>query len=134
MRSLEEAEKKLIDLRALRTAQPDPALPPLPDSSTEVARLREQVAELQQQVERPGSASPAQVPPFRPHRREDFVPSTDQEVLEWMADRQEDINKALQAGNAMEVARVSQVVAEAARSLQPQPGGMPPPMVSNMAW
>ena len=36
-----------------------------------------------------------------------------------MADRQDDINNALSAGNASEMARVSKVVAQAARNLQP---------------
>ena len=57
-----------------------------------VVRLREQAADLQEQLHQ----SPMSV--TRRWRQEDFVPSTDQEVLGC----QEDTNKALSTGNAAE--------------------------------
>ena len=51
-------------------------------------------------------------------KTEDYVPSTDQEFLEWMADRQEDMNAALMSGNPAEAACVSGVITDATRSFQ----------------
>ena len=45
--------------------------------------------------------------PKRPCRREDFVPHCDEEMQEWMEDRQKDLQAALGAGRLPEVARVS---------------------------
>ena len=54
----------------------------------------------------------------------------DQEFLEWMADRQEDVNAALMAGRPAEAARVSGVIIDATRSLQSVT--MQPSMITNV--
>ena len=38
---------------------------------------------------------PPPISPLRVRKREDYVPATEHEVLEWMADRQEDMTAAL---------------------------------------
>ena len=43
----------------------------------------------------------------RPRRREDFVCSCTEEVIEWVSDRQMDIQQEMARGNAAEVARLS---------------------------
>ena len=109
--------------------QAKPSLPPV-DVAGEVARLQQMVSDLQRQLQHQGGlvVAPAIVP-SRIRKREDYVPSTDQEFLEWMADRQEDMNAALMAGNPAEAARVSGVITDATRSLQSVT--MQPSMITN---
>ena len=73
-------ERKAEELRAMQRAQPIPSTP-VADASTEVARLQQMVMELQKQLHSP----------FRIRQREDYVPATEQEVIKWMTDRQEDM-------------------------------------------
>ena len=73
--------------------------------------------------------APLVVSPYRSRKREDYEPATEQEVLEWLADRQEDMNTALMAGNPSEAARISGMITDATRSLQP---AVQPSMVTNM--
>ena len=56
--------------------------------------------------------------------------ATEEEVLEWLADRQEDMNTALMAGNPVEAGRISGSITDASRSLRPT--GVEPSMVSNV--
>ena len=86
---------------------------------------------LQRQLQHQGGlvVAPAIVP-GRIRKREDYVPSTHQEFLKWMADRQEDMNAALMAGNPAEAARGSGVITDATRSLQSVT--MQPSMITNM--
>ena len=128
---IQECERRLEELRvAQNVQQAKPSVPPV-DAAGEVARLQQMVSELQRQLQHQGGlvVAPAIVP-SRIRKREDYVPSTDQEFLEWMADRQEDMNAALMAGNPAEAARVSGVITDATRSLQSVT--MQPSMITNM--
>ena len=60
---------------------------------------------------------------IRSWMREDYVPATEEEVLEWLADRQEDMNTAHMAGNPVEAARISGLITDATRSLRSHRGG-----------
>ena len=123
---MEESQKRLAELRALQVAHPGP-LPPPVDANAEVSRLQQMVLDLQRQLQ--GPVAPLVVSPFRSRKREDYEPATEQEVLEWLADRQEDMNTALMAGNPSGAARISGMITDATRSLQP---AVQPSMVTNM--
>ena len=94
--------------------------PPVPDPATEVQRLQHQLAQAQAPLLQHGSTavSPGSTAK-RPRRREDFVCSCTEEVIEWISDRQMDIQEEIARGNAVEVARLSSLVVQAATSLQP---------------
>ena len=113
---MEESQKRLAELRALQVTQPGP-LPPPVDANAEVSRLQQMVLDLQRQLQ--GPVAPLVVSPFRSRKREDCKPATEQEVWEWLADRQEDMNTALMAGNPLEASRISGMITDATRSWQP---------------
>ena len=131
VRSLEEAERKLNDLKAFRAVQVDPASTPLP----ELEQFQMRVAQLQAQNAEPLSSSNRQAvgsgaAPDRGSRlREDFVPLCDEDVVRWMRDRLLDMQDAIAAGNAHEMARLCQVVVSAAQELAQM---TPPSMVANV--
>ena len=82
---LEESERKLEELRALHKKQDVP--PPVQfhtDPAGEVARLQQLVSELQRQLHQ-GLPVPPTVS-RRVRKREDDVPATEHEVMEWMSD------------------------------------------------
>ena len=110
VKSLEEAERKLLELRAQsQTARQ-------PDSGSEVHQLRSMVSQLQAQIDSlRDSAGPN---PKRTCRREDFVPHCDEEMFEWMESRQKDLQAAVVSGHLPEVARVSQLLTTAATEWQ----------------
>ena len=127
-------------LQKLKLQQADPPMPILPpaDPVGEVARLQQMVVELQRQLQHHGvpvvpQGSPvvqSPISPFRIRKREDYVPATEHEVLEWMADRHEDMIAALMARNTTEAARISSLITDATKSLHPE--SVPPSMVTNM--
>ena len=127
-------------LRKLKTQAADPTLPvPVADPVGEVAQLQQVVADLQRQLQQhaapvvptQGVSAVPSISPFRIRKREDYVPATEHEVLEWMTDRQEEMIAALMARNPTEAARISSLITDATRSLQPE--SVPPSMVTNMA-
>ena len=131
MGRVQECERRLEELRAARNVQQaKPSLPPA-NAFGEVARLQQTVSDLQRQLQHQVGrvATPAMVP-SRIRKREDYVPATDQEFLEWMADRQEEMNAALMSGSLPEGARVSGMITDATRSLQPVT--IQPSMITNM--
>ena len=68
----------------------------VPDSATEVQRLQQQLAEAQAQLHQQGSVSvTTEGPAKRPRRREDFMCSCAEEVIEWISDRQFDIQEEI---------------------------------------
>ena len=93
----------------------------------EELRAQQMVLDLQRQLQ--GPDAPLVVSPFGSRKREDYVPVTEEEVLEWLADRQEDMNTTLMAGNPVEAARISGLITDATRL---RPIGVEPSMVSNM--
>ena len=111
MRSLEEAERKLIELRAVAQT------PPPSQDGSEVHQLRSMVSQLQAQVDSlravPGLDRQG-LNPKRVCRREDFVPPCDEEMQEWMESRQKDLQAAVAAGHLVEVARISNLLTKAA--------------------
>ena len=117
---LEEGKSNLERLRLMMTSQ---QVAPPPDSSSEVEQLRRQVADLQQQLGQGADAPPcakrqAVVPKERTVRlREDFVPMCDSEIVQWMQDRQANLQDASRTGNASEVTRLCHVIAETASSM-----------------
>ena len=114
-KELSEAEERLSRLRF----EADRPMAPVPVSVTEVQRLQQQFAEAQAQLHQQGSASVTAGRAKRPRRREDFMRSCAEEVIEWISDRQVDIQEEIAKGNAAEVARLSSLVVQAATSLQP---------------
>ena len=117
---LEDGKSNLERLRLMMTSQ---QIVPPPDSSSEVEQLRRQVADLQQQLGQGADAPPcakrqAVVPKERTVRlREDFVPMCDSEIVQWMQDRQTDLQDASRTGNASEVTRLCHVIAETASGM-----------------
>ena len=89
------------------------------DSVTEVQRLQQQLAEAQAQLHQQGVAAVTAGPAKCPRRREDFMCSCAEEVIEWISDRQFDIQEEITKGNAAEVTRLLSLVVQAATSLQP---------------
>ena len=72
---------------------------------------RERDAVLQQDsVKRQVTVSTRVVP-----RREEFVPHSDEEMEEWMAGRHADLHTAMVSGQIPEVARISQLMTNAAQ-------------------
>ena len=111
VRSLEEAENKLNQLRALRIPQQEQPISSVPDSSAEVQRLQAIVSQLQRQLEQ----SATRANPVRPRLREDFVPNSVEEMQQWMFDRQQDLQEATMAVRPGEVSRISQLMAQGAQ-------------------
>ena len=98
---------------------------PPPDSSSEVEQLRMQVAQLQHELGQVGEAPcgkrQAVVPQARTVRlREDFVPVCDADILQWMQDRQADLQDASHMGNVSEVTRLFHVIGETASGISTQ--------------
>ena len=104
-----------------------PVAPQLVDASAEVSRLQQMVLDLQRQLQ--GLVAPLVVSPFRSRKREDYVPATEEEVLEWLADGQDDMNTALITGNPVEAATH---LWTDHRCYQKPPTGVEPSMVSNI--
>ena len=114
-KELSEAKERLSRLR-FEAERPIAAVP---DSVTEVRRLQQQLAEAQAQLHQQGSVSSTAGPAKRPRRREDFMCSCAEEVIEWISDRQFDIQEEITKSNAAEVARLPSLVVQPATSLQP---------------
>ena len=123
-------------LRKLKTQAADPTLPTLPiawRSGLAPASGRgfaTTVAATSVVPTQGVSAVTSSTSPFRIRKREDYVPATEHEVLEWMADRQEETTATLMARNPTEAARISSLITDATRSVQPE--SVPPSMVTNM--
>ena len=113
MENIEASEKRLLELRTKMQA-------PLPTEESEVQQLRGLVSQLQAQVEslRGPSVDIHSPNPKRPCRREDFVPLCDEEFQEWMEGRRKDLQTAVETGQFSEVARISQLFAQAASEWQ----------------
>ena len=94
VRSFEEAENKLNQLRALRIPQQDQPISLVPDSSAEVQRLQAIVSQLQRQFEQ--SSHRCQSSPTKVGEKI-FVPNSVEEMQQWMFDRQQDLQEATMA-------------------------------------
>ena len=113
MENIEASEKRLLELRTKMQAPP-------PTEESEVQQLRGLVSQLQAQVEslRGPSVDVHSPNPKRPCRREDFVPFCDEEFQEWMERRRKDLQTAVETGQFSEVARISQLLTQAALEWQ----------------
>ena len=81
----------------------------------ELRQLRETVAQMKEQLE---VAKPVMVEgqaSKRISKREDYVPNCMEELQEWIAGRQADLNEAMLVGRPDEVARISNIMCQAAQ-------------------
>ena len=121
----EEAEQRLTALKHMQQFTP----PPPVDTEEELRQLRATIAQMKGQVE--GAATVEGQAPKRICRREDFVPMC-VEVQEWIAGRQADLNEALSVGRPDKIARISNIMCQAAQQWQQEvASGLLPSMVSN---
>ena len=87
-KELLEAEERLARMRV----EVETPTAPVPDPATEVQRPQHQLAQAQvQHLQHGCTLVTAGSTAKRPRRREDFVCSCTEEVIEWMSDRQMDI-------------------------------------------
>ena len=116
---LEEGRARLARLEAQAAARVVTPPPPAPiavsDLEAEVSRFRAELAATRAPVVDPDSQDPD---PKRPRRREEFIPNCDEEMQEWMEDRNKDLQEAMVAGRLPEVARVSHLLTKAAQEWQ----------------
>ena len=95
-KELLEAEERLARMRV----EVETPTAPVPDPATEVRRPQHQLAQAQVQLLQHGcTLVTAGSTAKRPRRREDFVCSCTEEVIEWMSDRQMDIQQETARGN-----------------------------------
>ena len=104
---IQECEGRLEELRALRKAQQVKPSPPV-ETSGEVARLQQMVVDLQCQSRR-----------SEPHSERGGVRARDRPGVLGVDGRQTGVNAALMSGNPTEASRVSGVITDATKSLQP---------------
>ena len=128
--NIRDAEQRLEALKQMQQFSP----PPPVDAEAELRQLRETVAQMKGQLE---VAKPAMVEgqaSKRICRREDYVPNCTEELQEWIAGRQADLNEAMLVGRPDEVARISNIMCQAAQQWQREVAvGMLPSMVTNSA-
>ena len=133
-KELLEAEERLARLR-VEVERPTALVP---DPGTEVQRLQHQLAQAQAQLLHHGCTSvTAGSTAKRPRRREDFVCSYTEEVIEWMSDRQMDIQEEIVRGNAADVARLSSFGGSSSDEFTATPtfhGGAFCPSASEFIW
>ena len=99
-------EAAQANVERLRHTQTQP--PPPPDTISVIQSLQMQVEQLQTQLRCEKTRDrPGRLP-------EDFMPMCDEEILQWMQDRQADLHDATLSGNATEVSRLCHVIADAA--------------------
>ena len=128
--NIHDAEKRLEALKQMQQFSP----PPPVDAEAEPRQLREEVAQLQGQLEGVKAAL-AEGQASKPIcRREDFVPNCVEELQVWIGGRQADLHEAMLSGRPDEVARISNIMGHAAQQWQREVAvGMMPSMVTNNA-
>ena len=136
MKLLEEGRARLERLRKeVEILQQGPQIAPqIPANiSGDVQKLQAMVAQLQSEKEEWSKKKDS------PRLPEDFVCASDEDLIRWLGDRQKDMNDALMAGNAGEVARMVVLVNEGTNQLRQWIGqsgaegsGMRPSMVGNI--
>ena len=119
----EARQRRLARLRVAVTEK----VPP-PPANAEIAALRARLASVEEERDDAMEGRPAKRvatgPQFRgkmtkdrPGRlRKDFMQMCDEEIIQWMQDRQADLHDTMLTGNATEVSRLCHVVADAATS------------------
>ena len=128
--NIQEAAQRLEALKVQQ--QQFVAAPPPPfDTESELRQLRETVAQLKGQLIKPAATSEGPVSK-RVCRREEFIPNCMEEMQEWIGGRQADIHEALVAGRPDEVARISDIVCQAAHQWEREvSAAILPSMVTN---
>ena len=114
MKLLEEGTARLERLRKeVEILQQGPQIAPqIPANiSGDVQKLQAMVAQLQSEKEEWSKKKDS------PRLPEDFVCASDEDLIRWLGDRQQDMNDALMAGNAGEVARMVVLVNEGTNQL-----------------
>ena len=81
---------------------------PPPQWAQELMELRQQVAQLRGEDRTEGGE------PCKKRLREDYVPMSTEDLVQWMADRQKDLQEAMLSGRTHDVTRLAQLVAEVA--------------------
>ena len=128
--NIHEAEQWLAALKQAQQFTP----PPPVDADEELRQLRATVAQMKGQLQGAKPALEEGQAPKRVCRREDFVPMCVEELQEWIAGRQVDLNEAMSVGRPDEVARISNIMCQAAQQWQQEvAAGILPSMVSNSA-
>ena len=85
---------------------------PPPQWAQEPMELRQQVAQLRGEDRTEGGE------PCKKRLREDYVPMCTEDLVQWMADRQKDLQEAMLSGRAHDVTRLAQLVAEGGAQLK----------------
>ena len=128
MQQIADAEDELVRLRAEADQPVITTNSASPNMVVKLQNLQEQVRQLQaENADLQGSAKRMRT--GRSRLREDFVPSTTEEIFQWMEDRQADLRDVTMMGNGNEVARICQLMASAAASFGG--GSVCPSMVCN---
>ena len=127
MENIKASEKRLLEFRTKMQAVS-------PTEESEVQQLRGLVSQLQAQVDslRGPSVDTHSPNPTRPCRRKDFVPFCDEEFQEWMEGRRKNLQTAVEMRQFSEVARISQLLAQAA--LEWQQRSKTKPCHSHQQW
>ena len=134
--NIREAEQRLEALKQIQFV-----IPPLApvDAEAEIRQLRATVAQMKGQLEGAQPAMAEGQAPKRICRREDFVPivrgrivGVDRRETGRLAGRQVDLNEVMSVGRPDEVARISNIMCQAAPQWQQEVAtGILPSMVSN---
>ena len=85
---------------------------PLPQWAQELMELRQQVAQLWGEDRTEGGE------PCKKRLREDYVPMCTEDLVQWMADRQKDLQEAMLNGRTHDVTRLAQLVAKGGAQLK----------------
>ena len=128
--NIQDAERRL---EAMKIQQQSAPPPPPQDADSELRQLRETVAQLKGSLHLTKPAVTLECPNSkRQCRREDFVPNCLEELQEWIRGRQTDLQDAMAAGRPDEVARISDIMCQAAQQWQREVAvGVMPSMVTN---
>ena len=131
--NIQDAERRL---EAMKIQQQSAPPPPPQDADSELRQLRETVAQVEGSVAFDEADSDIECPSSkRQCRREDFVPNCLEELQEWIRGRQADLQDAMAAGRPDEVARISDIMCQAAQQWQREVAvGVMPSMVTNSVW
>ena len=116
---LEKAETRLARLKL----QTGPVPPPPFGGSPEEQRLQQMVVELQaklssvdhQQLARDTPMRDAE--PSKKRLREDYIPASVEDLVQWLSDRQKDLQEAMLSGRIQDVTRLAKLVADGGAQL-----------------
>ena len=91
------------------------------DGSAEVQRLQQMVVELQSKLSSVGiqrDIAMQDVEHSKKRFREDYVPACVEDLVQWMSDRQKDLQEAMVSGRIQDVPRLAKLVADGGRPVE----------------